>query len=112
MKHHLARTLRRNQTDVERKLWYVLRSRRFHENKIRRQQPIGPYVADFVCFERKLVIELDGGQHAEPQAVAWDRARTAFLEREGFRVLRFWNIEFLQNREGVLETIRLALEGS
>jgi very-short-patch-repair endonuclease len=110
MKHDPARTLRRNQTDHERKLWYILRSRRFHTHKFRRQQPIGPYVADFVCFERKLVIKLDGSQHAEPKNVGFDRARTAFLERQGFRVLRFWNLDFIRNRDGVLERIRLVLE--
>jgi very-short-patch-repair endonuclease len=109
MKHDLARTLRRNQTDLERKLWYILRGRRFHAHKFRRQQPIGPYIADFVCFERKLVIELDGSQHAAPAHVVADRARTAFLESQGFRVLRFWNLDFIQNRDGVLWAIDLAL---
>ena len=63
MKHDFARRLRRDQTDVERKLWYALRDRRHHGFKFRRQQPVGPYVVDFVCFEAKLVVELDGGQH-------------------------------------------------
>lgn len=110
MKHDIARTLRRNQTDLERRLWYILRGRRFHAYKFRRQQPIGPYIADFVCFERKLIIELDGSQHAKPENVAADGARTAFLERQGFRVLRFWNLDFLKNRDGVLWSIDLALE--
>ena len=110
MKHDLARTLRRNQTDLERKLWYILRGRRFHTHKFRRQQPIGPYIADFVCFERRLVIELDGSQHAAPENAIADRARTVFLESQGFRVLRFWNVDFIQNREGVLWRIDLALD--
>jgi adenine-specific DNA-methyltransferase len=112
MKHDLARKLRREQTDVERKLWYAFRDRRFHAYKFRRQQPIGPYVVDFVCFEERLIIELDGGQHAEPERFAHDAARTRFLEQEGFRVLRFWNPELNDNYAGVLEVIRLGLEGT
>ncbi|HLY06848.1 MAG TPA: DUF559 domain-containing protein [Rhizomicrobium sp.] len=110
MKHDLARELRHRQTDLERKLWYILRDRRFHTQKFRRQQPRGPYVVDFVCFERRLVIELDGSQHAQPQNKAIDANRTAFLESRGFRVVRFWNPDFRKNKEGVLETIRIALE--
>jgi very-short-patch-repair endonuclease len=110
MKHALARRLRREQTDVERKLWHALRDRRFHACKFRRQQPLGPYVVDFVCFEQRLVIELDGSQHAEPEQLAHDAARTEFLDRDGFRVLRFWNAELNENFEGVLEVIRLAVE--
>jgi very-short-patch-repair endonuclease len=92
LKHEFARRLRREQTDFERRLWYALRDRRFLAYKFRRQQPIGPYVADFVCFQDKLVIELDGSQHAMPENLAGDRMRTEFLEGEGFRVLRFWNL--------------------
>lgn len=109
MKHDLARQLRRRQTDLERKLWYALRDRRFHKHKFRRQQPIGPYVVDFVCFERGLIIELDGSQHAKPHNQVVDAKRTAFLQSRGFRVVRFWNLDFRKNREGVLETIRLAI---
>jgi very-short-patch-repair endonuclease len=111
MNHALARKLRRKQTEVERKLWHAFRDRRFHACKFRRQQPIGPYVTDFVCFEHRLIIELDGSQHAEPAQIAHDTARTRFLESEGFRVLRFWNSEMNDNFTGVLEVIRLALEG-
>jgi very-short-patch-repair endonuclease len=110
MKHNLARKLRREQTDGERRLWYAFRDRRFHICKFRRQQPIGPYIADFVCFDRRLIIELDGSQHAEPEQLAHDTARTRFLENEGFRVLRFWNAELNDNFSGVLEIIRLTLE--
>ena len=110
MKHELARELRRQQTDVERKLWQALRDRRFHAYKFRRQQPIGAYVVDFVCFEHRLIIELDGSQHAEPEQLAHDVARNRFLENEGFRVVRFWNSEMNVNFAGVLEVIRLALE--
>jgi len=98
-----ARQLRQQQTDAETKMWYLLRDRRLAGRKFRRQHPIPPYVVDFYCHEAKLVIELDGGQHAETQD--YDKARTAFLEQQGLRVLRFWNNEVLQETEGVLETI-------
>jgi len=112
VKHVLARTLRRTQTELERKLWYVLRDRRFHKYKFRRQQPIGPYVVDFVCFEQKLILELDGSQHAEPRNRATDASRTAYLGSRGFRVVRFWNLDFRKNKDGVLEVIRLAVENT
>lgn len=92
MNHAFARKLLREHTDVERKLWYAFRNRRFHAYKFRRQQPIGPYVVDFVCFDQRLIVELDGSQHAEPEQLAHDKVRTGFLENEGFRVLRFWNL--------------------
>jgi adenine-specific DNA-methyltransferase len=105
LKHELARRLRRNQTDVERRLWYALRNRRFAGFKFRRQQPIGPFVVDFVCFEAKLVIELDGSQHGLPENTAADQERTAHLRREGFRVKRYWNTDLNENFDGVLEDI-------
>ena len=109
MKHEFARKLRREQTDVERKLWKALRGRRFHGYKFRRQQPIGDYIVDFVCFEAKFVVELDGGQHAVEQNVEADQRRTKILESDGFRVKRFWNIELVENFDGVLDGICLAL---
>jgi adenine-specific DNA-methyltransferase len=109
MKHIFARLLRREQTDVERKLWYALRSRRFHGFKFRRQQPIGPYVVDFVCFDSKLVIELDGGQHGSEAGAIYDASRTARLERDGFRIIRFFNTELNMNFDGVLDGIAIAL---
>lgn len=99
----IARRLRRDMTDAERALWRLLRSRQLSGFKFRRQQPIRRYILDFVCFSHRLVIEVDGGQHAD--VTEYDRTRTDFLNREGFRVLRFWNNEVLQNREGVCETI-------
>lgn len=99
-----ARRLCQDATDVERILWRALRGRQLDGLKFRRQHPIGPYVADFACLERGLVVELDGGQHT-PEA---DAARTAFLEREGFRVLRFWNPDILSNLDGVLQAVRRA----
>lgn len=109
MKHAFARKLRREQTDVERKLWFALRDRRFHGFKFRRQQPIGPYIADFVCFEAKLVIELDGDQHGLATSERYDHARTKRLEADDFRVIRFWNHELIENFDGVLDAIALAL---
>ncbi len=108
MSTEAARKLRKHQTDAERVLWQYLRNRRLAGRKFRRQYPMAPYVVDFVCIEKALIIELDGGQHAERQEA--DRRRTDFLEQQGYRVIRFWNDEVLKNLEGVLEIIRLNLE--
>jgi len=102
---HRARNLRRRQTDAEARLWQQLRARRLEPYKFRRQFPIGSFIADFSCKERRLVIELDGGQHAEPEEIAKDRRRTLALEAWGYRVIRFWDNEVLQNMEGVVEAI-------
>jgi very-short-patch-repair endonuclease len=104
-----AKRLRRDMTDAERKLWGCLRAEQIERFKFRKQAPIGRYVADFVCLERMLVIEVDGGQHAERKAE--DDARTRALEMQGYRVLRFWNNDVLGNIEGVVEVIRRALIG-
>lgn len=105
-----ARTLRTERaTEAEMRLWSKLRSRQVAGAKFRRQHPLGPYVLDFVCLERTLVIELDGGQHAEPAQAAHDEGRTYYLEAEGFEVLRFWNNEVLENIEGVWDTICVRL---
>ena len=101
-KHQFASTLRQNSTLAEQRLWLFLRNQGLGV-KFRRQHPIGPYVADFVCLDRRLIIELDGGQHAES---AHDRIRDRWLSQEGYRVLRFWNTDVLRNRAGVLEVIR------
>jgi very-short-patch-repair endonuclease len=103
-----ARTFRREMTDAERRLWSLLRGRRLSGYKFRRQRPLGPFIADFACIEHRLVIEADGGQHNESDR---DARRTAWLEKLGWRVLRFWNNEILQNPEGVSDTIlRVLLE--
>jgi very-short-patch-repair endonuclease len=102
----IARRLRREATEVEKILWQALRER-LAPWKFRRQHPIGNRIADFACPARKLVIELDGGQHAE--RMAEDEQRSAELARHGYRVLRFWNNDVLDNLEGVLETIERAL---
>jgi len=99
----LARTLRTNQTDVERLLWQHLRSKQLAGAKFRRQQPIGNYIVDFVSFDKKLIIELDGGQHAENENR--DRQRDEWLTSQGFKILRFWNNDVLENSEGILESI-------
>ena len=99
-----ARQLRKSSTDAELLLWKNLRNRRFENIKFRRQQPFGPYIVDFVATEKRLVIELDGGQHAKNRAT--DLNRDQFMESEDFKVLRFWNNEVLLNTEGVLERIR------
>jgi very-short-patch-repair endonuclease len=104
-----ARRLRAKQTDAERLLWSLLRNRRFMGYKFRRQHPMEPYVLDFYCHECHLAIELDGGQHNEPATRARDEKRTAFLQAQGIRVLRFWNNEVLTNLEGVLQAIHDAL---
>lgn len=105
-----ARELRKAMTDAERRLWGRLRNEQLGA-RFRRQAPIGPYIADFVCFAQRLVIECDGGQHAEPVQAAHDGERTAFLEDAGFRVLRFWNNEVLGNLDGVVERITQVLAG-
>jgi very-short-patch-repair endonuclease len=94
-------------SDAERRLLYRLRAHRFAGYKFKRQIPIGPYVVDFACLSRKLAIELDGGQHAMRTK---DRARDAWLKSQGFKVLRFWNNDVLNNTEGVLEMLWTVLD--
>ena len=101
-----ARELRRDSTNAERKLWRLLRSRQLESVKFRRQVPIGSWIVDFVAFESMIVVEADGGQHAEATR---DNARDADLRARGFRVLRFWNNNILANPEGVLHVIVEAL---
>jgi very-short-patch-repair endonuclease len=94
-----ARAMRREQTDAERKLWLLLRDRRLGGAKFRRQAPLGSYIADFICLRRKLIVEADGGQHAEN---ARDAERDRWLAKEGYVVLRYSNFDILKNPEGVL----------
>ena len=101
-----ARDLRHNSTDTEKHLWYYLRANRLG-HKFKRQVPIEGFIVDFVCFQKRLIIELDGGQHLIDQEK--DNQRTAKLEACGFRVLRFWNHEVLQSTEAVLTHIHIAL---
>ncbi|MDQ3481937.1 MAG: endonuclease domain-containing protein [Pseudomonadota bacterium] len=93
-------------THAERMLWSILRNRKINGAKFRRQQPIGPFIADFVCQEARLVVEADGGQHADS---ASDRRRTAFLNGAGYRVIRLWNNEINENLDGVAQAIAAAI---
>ena len=102
---HLARNLRKNQTDAEQILWLQLKNRRLLNHKFRRQFAIKPYIVDFVCLELKLIIELDGSQHSEQV----DNDRSRFLNRQGFKVIRFWNHDLFKNLEAVLEQINLVV---
>ncbi|MCI0441106.1 MAG: endonuclease domain-containing protein [Chloroflexi bacterium] len=98
-----ARELRKNMTDAERKLWQHLRHNQLEGQRFRRQHPIGPYIVDFFCFEKKLIVEIDGGQHSEQ--VEYDTQRTRWLESRGFRVLRFWNNQVMNEIDAVREVI-------
>ena len=105
-----AQELRQRSTDAEQALWKRLRNRQLAECKFRRQVPLGKYIVDFVCFERKVVIEVDGGHHQEQ--VSSDAVRTTWLESQGFQVLRFWNHEVLADTEAVQEALLVALQES
>ncbi len=102
-----AKALRQQMTDAEQLLWRHLRGHRLKGHKFRRQQPLGPYVVDFVHFGARLIVEADGGQH---NASAHDAVRDAWLRRQGFAVLRFWNNDILRQTDSVLQAIWLALE--
>jgi very-short-patch-repair endonuclease len=103
-----SRELRLNATDAERKLWEQLSARKIAGVRFNRQVPIGPFICDFVSRTARLVIEVDGGQHAVD--VAKDEARTAYLEARGYRVVRFWNNDVLERIEGVVNEIEVALK--
>jgi very-short-patch-repair endonuclease len=102
-----ARALRRNMTDAERILWRSLRDRKMGGWKFRRQHPIRPFIVDFVCVERRLIIEVDGGQHASK--VQADASRSSYLRKKGYKILRFWNNQVLNESEAVLDMILAAL---
>jgi BirA family biotin operon repressor/biotin-[acetyl-CoA-carboxylase] ligase len=102
-----ARTLRKNLTDAEKHLWKHLRMNQLDNLRFRRQAPIDQYVVDFVCFEKRLIIEADGGQHNDSES---DRIRDAYLKEQGFRVMRFRNHDILSNVQGVLEMIRASCQ--
>src|SRR6266567_3634856 len=110
MKRNLARHLRKNLTDAEERLWSRLRRRQMQDCKFRRQAPIGDFIVDFVCYERALIVELDGGGHTLKRAQ--DAKRTEWLESQGYVVLRFWNFEVLDDFDCVLEGIWNALSRS
>ena len=100
----IAKNLRKTSTKAERLLWRYLRAKRLEGYKFRRQEPIGNYIVDFVCFEKRIVIEVDGSQHQIETDK--DTIRDEWLKKQGFRVLRFWNNEVLRNMEGVYEVIK------
>ncbi len=100
-----ARALRRRQTDAEIKLWRYLKDLNRAGHTFRHQAPIGPYIVDFANHSRKLVIELDGSQHGRPRELREDAERDAWLSREGYHVLRFWNSDVLLNTEGVVDSV-------
>ena len=101
-----ARELRQRQTEAEKILWLKLKGKQLCGVKFRRQEPIGNYIVDFVSFETKLILEIDGNPHKEMETKINDNQRTLWLQGEGFRVLRFWNADILNNVEGVLEKIK------
>ena len=105
---HNGRNLRKNMTPAEQRLWKHLRGKRLGGYRFRRQQPLGQYILDFVCVDAKLVIEIDGGQHAEQ--TAYDETRTRYLQNLGFTVIPFWNNEVLQQTDAVLTAILHKLE--
>jgi very-short-patch-repair endonuclease len=108
MRTHLtqrARALRRQSTEAEKLLWRSLRGKQLEGIKFRRQQPIGEYIVDFVSFSHRLVIEVDGGQHARPDEQSRGQRRDAWLQEQGFTELRFWNNDVLRNVEEVVEII-------
>jgi len=101
--HQLAKILRKNMTDAERVLWQRLRNRQLGGFIFRRQKPIGPYIVDFVCLEKKIIIEVDGGQHALNTSA--DTIRGDYLNKKGYKILRFWNHDVLRDTDSVLEWI-------
>lgn len=101
-----SRELRKNMTPQERKLWSIIRNRQFFNYRFRRQFPVGQYIVDFICRERKIIIEVDGGEHNEQQNIKKDNNRTKYLESEGYQVIRFWNNEIDNNIDGVYEKLK------
>ncbi len=109
MANERARQLRNNQTDAERKLWRSLRLLKSRGYHFRRQAPIDHFIADFVCFSERLIVEIDGGHHNFPDQQRSDQHREKYLREQGFEVLRFWNNDVLRNTEGVVEAILMEL---
>lgn len=107
---NLARELRKNQTPQEKKLWNILRNHQFYGYEFRRQYPIGDYIVDFICREKKIIIELDGGQHNEDKNIISDIKRTEFLNSLGYKVIRFWNNDINNNIDGVFNVIKNELD--
>ena len=104
-KYNRARNLRKNSTLQEQKLWELIRNRKLNGLKFVRQYPIGNYIVDFACRQKKIIIELDGGQHNEDENIVYDTKRTKYFENLGYKVIRFWNNEIDNNIEGVYERL-------
>ena len=102
----IARTLRKNQTPQEKILWNLVRNSQIKGLKFRRQYPIGDYIVDFICKDIKLIIEIDGGQHNEPDKLNYDNERTLYLENQGYKVIRFWNNDIDNNIAGVYDVLK------
>ena len=102
-----ARELRKNMTPQERKMWNLLRNHNFYVYEIRRQYTIGNYIVDFVCRSKKIIIEIDGGQHNQPDEIKYDKKRTEFLNSLGYKVIRFWNSDIDTNMVGVYKMLQV-----
>ena len=100
-----AKEMRSDMTPAETKMWRILRGKRFQDLKFKRQVLIGNYIVDFLCEDKKIIIEIDGGQHNEELNIQSDKNRTRYLENNGYKVLRFWNDEVMKNIDGVMEVI-------
>ena len=105
-----ARDLRKNMTSQERKLWNIIKNKQFYGYRFRRQFPIEKYIVDFVCREKRVIIELDGGQHNQPDDVQYDNERTVFLTSEGYQIVRFWNNDIDKNLQGVYKKLQEIFE--
>ncbi len=103
---NIARILRKNSTPQEKILWQILRNHNFYGYEIRRQSLIGNYIVDFVCRKKKIIIEIDGGQHNEPENIEYDKKRTEYLEQKGYKIIRFWNNEITKNIDGVYKKLQ------
>jgi very-short-patch-repair endonuclease len=110
MANQRARTLRKKMSDGERKLWHRLRANQVEGLRFRRQHPIGSYIVDFVCLEKRLIVEVDGGHHAQPEQIEHDRRRDHWLSAEGYRVMRIPSIDVFQNIDGVIDGIWAKLQ--
>ena len=105
IQHQKARELRNNMTKQEQKIWSFLKNRKFYGYRFLRQYPIGNYIVDFICRSKKIIIEIDGGQHNEPQNIEYDTTRTNFLEAKGYKVIRFWTNDIDKNLDGVYKVL-------
>ena len=112
MNLEFVRNLRNEPTEAEHRLWYYLRDKRLSRYRFRRQHPIPPYIADFCCVEKRLIIELDGSQHADEKHLAYDQTRDEFLKNQNFQILRFWNNQVLMEIDYVLDKILDCLENA